>query len=536
MRPPALLTALLGPASLALVAGCGGGNPTQPAPDQHVNLVLDIPNAVLDPIGYTTVEVTLHEANGDTVRAAAVDSAGRFDLGAIDPRPGVWIEAALRNDSGAAVGYGRTATPSDFADGAEIVVPVRRPIAYIAGPKKAASNAWIGSAGTASDLSTGARLDGSIQIGAKPVLVVAAGPRLYTLDQVANTSSGVLGGTASLREVSTADHTTGAVVATLDGGSMQDGAGTDDGTALVIATSTRLFVIDNVGGASASADVAVHEVAVGNFSRVATVGMADGSRAAVAIAARGSATGACATTAELWVIPDLANPVATKLATGGFTDVAADAGKLYYIDGCKGELGEVKATGATKTRGGLTTTTSRATALAVSNGQAWVGVEKPGVSGANSTPATTSLIVTPVGAGDMPRTLWTESAQQVLRATQFQGVERRLDAVTAQFQQLELGAGGDYVVATIASGFHGDRVSSANFPTMDVVTEELRVFDASTGGAVQRYRSWCEGTFTTATINDIDSWACSITTGQTEPGNPDDEHRVTSMTFLFGKK
>src|SRR5689334_12158464 len=114
---------------LAALGACGGGKP--PPATGGVSLVLDIPNGALDPRGYTAVEVVLHEASGDLVRAAAVGSDGTFDLGPIDPSNSVSVEATLRNVSGAAVGYGRTATAQAFAGGSEIVVPVRRPIGYI---------------------------------------------------------------------------------------------------------------------------------------------------------------------------------------------------------------------------------------------------------------------------------------------------------------------------------------------------------------------------------------------------------------------
>src|SRR5262245_35218702 len=99
---------------LALLGACGGGG-TQP-PAGGVSLVLDIPNGALDPNGFTTVEVVLHEPSGDVIRSATV-ADGAFDLGAIDPSASVSVEATLRNDSGAAVGYGRTATTAAVSGG-----------------------------------------------------------------------------------------------------------------------------------------------------------------------------------------------------------------------------------------------------------------------------------------------------------------------------------------------------------------------------------------------------------------------------------
>src|SRR4051812_19922458 len=95
---------------LALV-GCG----TESSPDGGVQLVLDIPNGMLDPMGFTTVEITLHEPGGDVVRSAVIGADKRFDLGDMDPAAAVAIEAALRDGGGGVVGYGRTAVAVDLA-------------------------------------------------------------------------------------------------------------------------------------------------------------------------------------------------------------------------------------------------------------------------------------------------------------------------------------------------------------------------------------------------------------------------------------
>src|SRR5882762_6013915 len=115
---------------LVLLVACGtntshgGGN---------VSIVIDIPNGPLDPKGFTDLDVILHESGGDVERSAKLGPNMTFDLGDIQPTDKLTVEATLRNDSGAAVGYGRTAVSSTLMDGGEIDVPVRRPIAYIAG-------------------------------------------------------------------------------------------------------------------------------------------------------------------------------------------------------------------------------------------------------------------------------------------------------------------------------------------------------------------------------------------------------------------
>src|SRR5215468_7358350 len=155
-------------AALALFAACGGSKQAPAADTGNVSLVLDIPHGALDPQGYTSVEIVLHEPTGDVTRTASVDMNGNFDLDRIDPSNSVSVEATLRNASGAAVGYGRTAVSSALAAGAQITVPVRRPITYFAGPvsRDADGNPntpalhWTEVPATFSDLSAGTGSDG----------------------------------------------------------------------------------------------------------------------------------------------------------------------------------------------------------------------------------------------------------------------------------------------------------------------------------------------------------------------------------------
>jgi len=513
---------------LAALGACGGGKP--PPASGGVSLVLDIPNGMLDPRGYTAVEVVLHKSSEDLVRAAAVASDGTFDLGAIDPSTSISVEATLRNVSGAAVGYGRTAMAQAFAGGAEVVVPVRRPIGYFAGTVSRPSGSlqnlhWTEAPATYSDLSVGTMLDGKTQVGGPVVMVIAAGPNLYGVTQATSDPSGTLVGPARLVPFSTVDHAVGAMLAGTMTGAVIDGAGADDGSTLVIGTSAQLFAIDTASGAARA-------LADGNFARVAVMTSDTGEVNAIAIKNRGPTSGACSTSAELWWARLSGPPMpAQMVTTGGFSDVAADRGHVYYVDSCKGELGEVTTSGARMLRTINAGASARATMLAVSNGQAYIGVE--------TAPATTALLVAslPTMEGQTPedpRTLWNEAAQQVVRATDFRGVLRQLDATSATFGHLEIGAGGDYVTLTTSAHFHGDAVLAANFPELTIDTEELRVFDAATGGVVQRYRSWCAGVIN-ATAGDIDRWSCALAAGQTAAATGFDHH-IGSMTFMFGKR
>jgi hypothetical protein len=504
-----------------LVVGCSapaGGT---------VSLVLDIPNAQLDPKGFSNVEVRLHDPNGgDTEINVPVDKmTGLFDLGQIEPKQGVMIEAALRTDSGAAVGYGRAAAPADLEKGAQIVIPVRRPIIYFAGlvSRDLDGNPntndvkWTRVNPTFSDLSAGTFLDGSTTLSTMAVMTVAAGANLYVIDQMPMDPTGALTGMPTVKPVSTGDHSiTGTVPATISGGVL-DAAGSDDGKLILVGTTTQLFLVD-------TEKMMAKPLADGSFSRVSIVSAADGTLTALAIKNR-SATGAC--TAELvWIAAnaDDTNQV-MSLGTGGYTDVAGDIGRGFYVDSCKGELGEATAATLAVIRTGL----GKASALAVSNGTAFIGVEKPG------NPAGSALLSTTLAPTDQPRVLFDETGRQVVEAIDYPGVQREMPATSITFTSLEVGAGGDYVAVTTAAKYAGDAIIEANFPRMEIDTQELRVIDASTAAQVQRYRSWCDGIIY-YTFGDIPDWGCSTSVGQTAPMSLNLEHRISSMTFQFGKK
>jgi hypothetical protein len=502
---------------LVLLGACGG---TSPPVAGEVRLVLDIPNGALDPLGFSTVGVIVHTPSGDLVRSASIADLA-FDLGSIEPSASVSVEATLRNDSGAAVGYGRTTTAAALAENAEIVIPVRRPIAYLAGTvsrQDARGLRWTLAPATYSDLSIGTNLDGRTQVGSQAVLMIAAGPRLYLVTQATSDPEGVLTGPAKVVPISTANHEPEVALSGSMTGQVLDGAGADDGSMLVIGTTDRLFVVDTASGVALP-------LATGSFARVAILTTDSGDIEAVAIRDRGTTGGACSTTAQLWWARLSGEPVARMIATGGFSDVATDRGRAYYVDACTSELGELTSESIRPLR--KISSAGAPTALAVSNGQAYIGVE--------SSPATTSLLVAAIATASEPRTLWVEAAQQVVRATDLGGVQRQLDATSAVIGHLEIGAGGDYVALTTRGSFHGAPVLEANFPELDVDTEELRVFDAGTGGIVQRYRSWCAGFVSNIDFDDIERWSCASTTGQTAAA-ASYGHHIRSMTFMFGKR
>jgi hypothetical protein len=550
-----------------LAIGACGGN-SSPTGSRDVTLTLAIPGGTLDPKGYTSLDLVLHGPAGDVWLSSSlgkdpVTMATGAAFSGIDLAPGtrVSIEATLRNDTGVAVGYGRTAVDAALIDESAIEVPVRRPIAYIAGAVsrdadgRASTPAlhWTEAPATYADLAAGTRLDGKTQVGLQPaVLMIGAGPSLYMVTQAITDPNGVLNGPAKIVPISPADHQ---ALPALDGtltGAVADGAGADDGSTLVIATSTQLFAIKTApckpGPCAPGAPVPgmARPLTDGNFARVAVVTSPTGEIDAIAIKNRESPTTAACSASELWWVPvspaiDSSDPVGPpqKVASGGFCDIATDRGHAYYVDAVKGDLGEVAIDGGTVIARSIRilpaiagAANGKPTALAVSNGQAYVGIESP--------PATTSLLVvsTTVSADreiDQPRTLWSEAARQVVRATDFAGVQRQLDASSAAIDHIEIGAGDDYIALTTSAHFEGEPILAANFPGMTIDTEELHVFDASSGGVVQRYRSWCAGVLRNFTLGDIENWSCAAAEGQTAAAR-DFDHHINSMTFLFGKK
>jgi hypothetical protein len=361
-------------------------------------------------------------------------------------------------------------------------------------------------------------------LGDNAVLTVAAGPKLFIVDQMPMDPSGMLTGTPTIKSVSTGDHMVAAPLPATVSGGVLDAAGSDDGRLLLVGTTTQLFVVDTETGMA-------KPVADGSFSRVAIMSSVDGALTGLAIKNR-STTGAC--TAELVYVAvgsDDTNQSMT-LGTSGYTDVAGDTGRGFFVDSCNGGvLGEVSPPSTQMLRM-LGTAVGKPTAVAVSNGQAWIGLEK---SATSMTPAGTALVAAAIDTSDMPRTVFDEPATQVLEASMYPGVQRELDASAVTFTGLEVGAGGDYVALALASTYEGQAYIDANFPRMEIESQELRVFDASTGAAVQRYRSWCDGVLY-ITIGDIEDWHCAITSREMAPTDFNLEHRINSMTFLYGKK
>lgn len=282
-----------------------------------MKVTLDIPNAALDPKGFTNVEIRFHEPTGDLVMTTAVGSDNAFDLGKLATSNDAAVEAVLRNASGGAVGYGRTASPVSVAADAEIVVPVRRPIVYIAGPHDEATmintTKWKTNPATFVDLTTGGTTDGSSRLGSMASVMIGAGPDIYMLEQPI-ADNGTSTGPAMVRKVSTGDHSIGAALSpTIDVGDVQDGTGSDDGRWLLVGTSQKLYLIDIVRAK-------MFEIASGDFAQISVIASGESGMTAIAIK-RSSPVVMCPSSNDLLYVtvgpnPD-DQPVTMTIGTGG---------------------------------------------------------------------------------------------------------------------------------------------------------------------------------------------------------------------------
>jgi len=294
-----------------------------------------------------------------------------------------------------------------LAAGAQIVVPVRRPIAYLAGTVSrdpdnnpnsdpSAQLHWSEAAATYSDLSVPAPLDGSAQVGSNALLMIAAGPNLYLVTQAINQTSGALTGAAQILPVSAADHQVGAALSGTVTGAALDGAGADDGSALAIGTAASCSRSTPPPARRARWPTAA--------SRGSRSSRAPASSTPWRSATAGATTGACATTAELWWAPLTGASAGTAhmVATGGFSDVAADRGHAYYVDACqrRARRGHRLGHHALRTIPGTGTAAGAAPASRPrSRCPTARRTSRRDATGDASAPATASLLVAPIATG-----------------------------------------------------------------------------------------------------------------------------------------
>lgn len=503
-------------AVLLVIASCGSPSAVTP-----IELDLTFPGDNLDPVDYTNVEVRVHgEQELDRVAAIVGD---RFDLGGIETMTATSIEAVLRDDSGTMKGYGRISGSLELAPGTQISMPVRRPLLYTAGLVSSDVDGnpttndlkWTHVPATRVDLSDSAPLDGSTMVGQGAVATLAAGPRLFIIRQATTDPTGGFTGPVMIDEISGADPAMATPLSISLDGAIVDAAGSDDGRTLLVATSTALYAIDVDSSMSTM-------ISQGNFARVA-VSMRDDVVTALAIADSGS----CTSPARLYSIRGAFSTgfEVHELAPGGYADVAALAGRTFYIDACAGTLGEVL--GDTPTL--LATNLAHPTTLAVAGNGAWIGLEPIASSG----PPSLSLVNVPLASSaTAPHVVFSHPTTQFVQATQYPDVNRSVTATSMHFSGLELGGGGDFVAFASVVSYSGEAIVEANIPKMQIDTDELWVLDTASGAIVRWYLSWCDGTIVVM-FGDIAQWGCATSTGQSA-ARTGFEHRIRSLAVIFG--
>ncbi|MEZ4360015.1 MAG: hypothetical protein R3B48_07540 [Kofleriaceae bacterium] len=495
--------------SIALLGGlaaCHG--------DAWVAVEFDVPEGALAPASYASIEVRIRTAARDDMRTVPVVD-GAFQLGDLSETRGAVLEAKLLSATGGLMAYGRHPGLVDLVDGASLVVPVRRPLVYLGASRRVSDRnpdtldplalepaAYV-------DLSAGAApLGPEGRIATTSGYLTSASGALWGLDQAIDPRSGRGVGPISLVSVAASDHAVSPPIplpAELTG-AIHDTRASDDGAVVAVATQTGLAVVQTDGGAAV--------ITAGAYSRV--VFARDALYAIVGRAPRGP----CNLGAQLVRHQRAAPGDAAALASGGFLDLASNGDRVFALD-CGGQISEVTDSGLRPLRGGL----SGATAIAVSGDHLWFAAVSGGVA---------SIASFPLDSMEPALQLWSEAVTQKLTASDYPGVVRNVAADAVFIDELELGAGGEFISASVLATYDEPAIPAANFPQFTLESDELWVLDASSGAVDLRYRTWCSGV-SRAVTGQITGWACAEESGQLA-AHGEDAHRLRSMTFAFGSR
>lgn len=462
-----------------------------PACDTGLALRLDLPSGALAPAGFTALTATLRHADGTSEIVTGRGGAGGvFELGAVDPAVSE-VEVTLRNDAGGTLGYGRVRGLVGFPAG-PIMVPVRRPLVYLAGSAFGASGP---AAPTILDLAEPGDVTGGQHLPSIADGVATAGSALFLAERDEATAS------IAIRAVDTRDHIVGAVVAMAAAGAplLTDVAGDEEGGPLALGTEAGLYRIDPATGT-------VRQLAAQGVGRVIATG-----DSVAGIARLGKF---CSGASDL-LVDD------TNVGSDLFVDLATDHGRLYILT-CGGDVFEV-VDGALQLRAQLG---SEARSIAVANRLVYVVSSTPDFGFA--------LVRIDLESGEIFE-LVRAQVRQVVSAQDYPGVQRELLATGDFDADLAIGAGGQLVALLLRTTHNADRVPAANVPDMGVRVEELRVFDATSGAALVRYRSQCRVNTFNPEPGDIANWVCATEPGQTAP-QPADERGISSIAISFGSR
>ena len=508
-----------------------------PTASGGVSLVLDIPNGRARSQGlHRRSRSSLHEPTGDidADRRPSTPTAPSISA-TIDPTTGVSIEATLRNDSGAAVGYGRTAAAAALRRRREIVVPVRRPIAYIAGTVSTRHErrtrrrrpAWTEAPATFSDLSVGddARRHDAARQPRGPDDRGRSEP-VHGRPRRPATPTGALTGPRDAHAgVDRRSH------------GRRRAAGLDDRR-----RARRRRQRRRQAARDRHHDAAVrgrHHDRRGARARRRQLRAGRDRRRRRPRSTRSRSRTAARPPGPARRPPSCGGRRSAgeraggaPVATGGFSDIATDRGHAYYVDACKGELGEASARDRCvehADRGSRRRQADRAR-----------GVERPGVHRRRDSRRRRSASLAGGRRVDRRPTRRARCGPRPRSRCSTRSTSRTCSASSTRssvvFDHLEIGAGGDYIALTTSAHFHGVASHRGELPRDD---------DRHRGAARVRRRDRRRSSSATAAgatascrIGSTTSAAGSARRRPARPRPPTAtlEHHIDSMTFLFGKK
>jgi hypothetical protein len=497
-------------------------------PSLPVSIVLDVPTGPLAPKPASTVELTVRStlSKQDLFRTARVDAAGAFDLGEIPKITTGHIDAALRSESGGLLAYGRIATDVSFNDGGEITIPVRRPLLYIgAGTSVFDFNVkpnWQTSNAIFTDLSPGANpLDGSEQIASNGGYLVAAAGTMFALQQAINTD-GLGTGAIQLVEVNSGDHRVGAPRPTTVTGDIREVAASDDGEEIAVATSQGAWLVKTSTGASEKlSSSAVDRIALRDIGNDHDV---------VILSGRVATTEDCKRKARLERINVVGeNPTTTLISNEAISDIASANGRIFFSNVCTGRIFEVGNAASVE----IKSTGRNPTNIVASDSQIWF-TELGLVAGQQQF----SLSSFTIGKTEPPIALWRTPTSLILVTRNIMGVQRSIDAKSADIDELTL-VSNEFVAFRTRMYFDVPRPQS-NLPATLAQTDSAVVVSAVSGAVAYNYQSWCEILETCMTrfppeLSDVCNWTCAPSPGVSTPSK-NNERRVRGISATFQRR
>ena len=515
--------ALLGSAG-SVLAGCGT------AANEPVAIVLDVPNGPLEPKGAATVAVTLHSItnNNKEFRTANVSASGAFDIGEMPKNQTGRLEAALRGESGALIGYGRSVEGVRFDQGGTAIVPVRRPMLYLgsgtstfstAGNGTPMTNGWALRSAVVADVSPDATAIGtSPRLGTNAGYLVAAAGTIYGLQQAIG-ADGVGNGAVTLIELRSEDHALAPARPIAVTGDIREAAGSDDGQAIAIATSDGAWLVHVATGAT-------DRLATGPYDRIAIRDVVtDATQHEVfALAGRVHDFATCTNVAKLERMTITGDtPSKSQVAMGAISDVSTANGRVFFSNVCTGKISEVTATGPVDIRA----TGGHPTNLVASDAQVWFS-EIRGTT--DRIFAVSSLVLS---SNDPPRLLWQTPATLLLVTSEIEGVQRTLKPNSVDLDELIL-ISNEFVALRTRMAFDVPRPDLTNLPRIAAQTDAAWIISVASGAVVSNYQSWCK-VLQTCNNADVCGWSCDVAAGISRP-TPGNEHRLRSLAATFQRR